>query len=321
MQIVDFTEKYVADARTLVMENYQEERQHVSSLPEIREIPRLCESAGDGLSVAAVENGRLMGFWGCMGPWENEFGSNAKGMFTPIHFHGAVREKRENIYRRMYQSLAERLVRQGIAYHTVALYAHDFSAVQGLFTCGFGMRCVDAVRTLDEINVTGESARGITCREIGRADFPKIRKLRAGLGEHLGKSPCFIKMSDADIENWQQRKESGSVRVFAAWQEEEPVAYLEIAKDGENFVTEVPEMQNICGAYCRPADRGQNIMQMLLNHVIAVLKEEGCSRLGVDYESLNLSAWSFWKKYFDAYTCSLTRRIVESACGNPKSPQ
>ncbi len=317
MQIVDFTEEYIADAQALAMENYQEERRHVKSLPEMGIFySPLCELAGNGLSVAAVENDRLVGFWGCEGPWENEFGSTASGIFTPIHLHGAVREKREHIYRRMYQSLAERLARQGIAYHTIALYAHDISAVQGLFTYGFGMRCVDAVRTLDQITVTGEADRDIICREIGRADYPKIRTLRAGLGAHLGKSPCFIMMSDAAIDSWQQRKESGGVRVFAAWRGEEPVAYLEITDDGENFATKVPEMQNICGAYCKPLDRGQNIMQMLLNHVITVLKEEGFSRLGVDYESINPSAWGFWTKYFEAYTYSLTRRIVESACGN-----
>ena len=314
MQIIDFAMEYTAAAQLLAMENYQEEREHVRSLPEVKEFPRLQELADNGLGVAAMENDRLLGFWGCMGPWENEFGSLAYGVFSPIHAHGAVREKRKNIYRRMYQSLAEKLVRKGIACHTIALYAHDISAVSGLFTYGFGMRCVDAIRPLEEIPLTSRADRTIICRESGEADFPKIRGLRTGLGEHLGKSPCFIMMSDADIESWQRRKESGGVRVFTAWSGEEMAAYLEITNCGENFATEVPEMQNICGAYCMPAFRGQEIMQMLLNHVIGILKAEGYTRLGVDYESINPNAWGFWSKYFEAYTYSLTRRIVESAC-------
>lgn len=92
------------------------------------------------------------------------------------------------------------------------------------------------------------------------------------------------------------------------------MAYLEIADGGENFATEVWEMRNICGAYCLPAYRGQGIMQLLLNFVIRTLQAEGYTLLGVDFESINPNAWGFWNKYFSAYTYSLTRRIVESAC-------
>lgn len=315
MRIIEFTTEHIAAAELLARENYQEEKETVCCLPELREWPGLQEIAGNGLGVAAMEDGRLLGFWGCAGPWENEYGSAARGVFTPLHAHGAIRENREGIYRRMYQSLADKLAEKGIAYHSIALYAHDTPALSGLFIYGFGMRCVDAVRTMEEISISGKSgmAEEISCRESGQADFPEIRKMRACLGKHLGKSPCFIRMSDADIENWQNRKESGGVRVFTAWRGEETAAYLEITDNGENFATEVPKMQSICGAYCLPAYRGQGIMQLLLNFVIRTLRAEGYILLGVDYESINPNAWGFWNKYFKAYTYSLTARLVESA--------
>lgn len=313
MQIVDFTVEYMEAAERLAKENYEEERGFVDCLPPFRELPRLREVAENGLGVAALEDGRLLGFWGCMGPWENEYGSRAKGVFAPLHAHGAVREKREDIYRRMYQSLAARLARRGIAYHTISLYAHDMAALSGLFTYGFGMRCVDAIRPMEEI-FPARGAAGMICRESGPVDFPAIRELRACLGRHLGESPCFIMMSDGDIENWQRRKEGSGLRVFTAWQGEELAAYLELTEDGENFATEADEMRNICGAYCLPAYRGLGVMPLLLNFAIGVLKAEGYTRLGVDYESINPTAWGFWNKYFEAYTYSLTRRIVESGC-------
>jgi hypothetical protein len=37
------------------------------------------------------------------------------------------------------------------------------------------------------------------------------------------------------------------------------------------------------------------------------------TRLGVDFESLNPTAYGFWLKYFDAYTHSVVRRIDEKA--------
>lgn len=316
MKIVDFTVEYAAAAELLAKDNYREEREHVSCLPEVRELPGLQELAENGFGVAAVEDDRLLGFWTYIGPWENEFGSMVQGIFSPVHAHGAIKENRADIYRRMYQTLAEKLVQKGIAYHTIALYTHDSAAVSGLFTYGFGMRCMDAVRALEEIPMPGRAVETIACRESGQADFPEIRKLRACLGEHLGKSPCFIKMSDEDIESWQRRKESGGVRVFTAWKGEELVAYLEITDDGENFATEDAEMQNICGAYCVPTYRGQGIMQYLLNHVMRTLRAEGYTKLGVDYESINPTAQGFWTKYFEPYTYSLTRRIVESAYKN-----
>ncbi len=103
------------------------------------------------------------------------------------------------------------------------------------------------------------------------------------------------------------------MRVFTAWRGEELIAYLEVTGEGENFVTNDPQMQNICGAYCMPQYRGQGVIQGLLGYAMKVLKDEGYTKLGVDFESLNPTAWGFWTKYFKAYTYSLTRRIVESA--------
>lgn len=56
------------------------------------------------------------------------------------------------------------------------------------------------------------------------------------------------------------------------------------------------EKQNICGAYCVPAYRGKGIMQQFVNHAMGVLRAEGYTKLGVDYESINPTAWKFWNK-------------------------
>lgn len=79
MKIIDFTEEYIAQARQLAAENYREEKVHVQALPEITDILLEQELTANGLGVAAVENGRLLGFWGCAGPWEREYGSLASG--------------------------------------------------------------------------------------------------------------------------------------------------------------------------------------------------------------------------------------------------
>lgn len=85
------------------------------------------------------------------------------------------------------------------------------------------------------------------------------------------------------------------------------------AKEGETFACETPDMMNICGAYCMPEYRGTGVYQELLAYLINVLKEEGYTRLGVDFESFNLTARGFWLKFFTPYTNSLVRRVDVSS--------
>jgi len=52
----------------------------------------------------------------------------------------------------------------------------------------------------------------------------------------------------------------------------------------------------------------------MLNLLLKKLKTQGYTRLGVDFESINPTAYGFWLKHFTAYTYSVVRRIDESAC-------
>ena len=69
---------------------------------------------------------------------------------------------------------------------------------------------------------------------------------------------------------------------------------------------------NICGAYCLPEYRGTGAAQAVLEHMLCTFQTEGFNRLGVDCESFNPTALGFWRKYFDAYTYSVVRRIDEN---------
>lgn len=77
----------------------------------------------------------------------------AKGTFSPIHAHGAIKENRPMIYKRMYQYAAEKWLKHKITYHAIAQYAHDTEALEAFFTYGFGLRCMDAIRPMEEISL------------------------------------------------------------------------------------------------------------------------------------------------------------------------
>lgn len=315
MIITDFEQKHINDAQALALSNYYEEREYMKALPATEWLPDLSMFVESRLGAVAIgEDGSLIGFLCCFEPWENAFDSKAIGTFSPIHAHGAIKEKRAEIYKRMYQYAAEKWVKRGIAYHAIALYAHDGDALGAMFQYGFGLRCVDAIREVSPIELSGLHERSeITFEEIQKDSVSEIRELRKLLSAHLGKSPCFMYSSKEDFQAWLLRAEKRDSRIFVAKEQDKVVAFVEVQNEGENFVTYMPDMKNICGAFCLPEYRGKQIFQGLLNYMMEVLKKDGVKRLGVDFESFNPTAYAFWLKYFEAYTHSVVRRIDECA--------
>ena len=140
-------------------------------------------------------------------------------------------------------------------------------------------------------------------------EFPLIGDMRFALHEHLKESPCFMQADAEDYKRWITKGEEGDRRTFVAIKDEKIVAYIDIAEEGENFVTVNPKMRNIQGAYCKPEYRGMKIYDDLLSFVVNALKEEGFEYLGVDFESYNPTANRFWAKHFKEYTNSVTQKI------------
>lgn len=311
MRVFDFEMKHVEAAKLIAIANYNEEREHVPILPDIDRIPDLEQFVSNRLGVVAFDEGRMVGFLCCYKPWENAFNSKAKGTFSPIHAHGSVKENRSMIYKRMYQIAAEKWVKHNISYHGIALYTHDIEAINAMFTYGFGLRCVDAIRPMEGLNL--QCSDEIHFGELAKADVMQIREMRQMLSEHFGNSPCFMYSTEEEFASWLIRAEARNTKLFVARKGEKPIAFVEISSNGENFVTEVSDMCNICGAFCLPEYRGKNIYQNLLNFTILKLKADGYKILGVDFESFNSTANAFWLKYFTAYTNSVVRRIDECA--------
>ena len=311
MKIVDFNMNHVASAVLLAKENYEEEREYVSYLPKIESTPDLEYFARNGLGVAALEDDCLVGFLCCYEPWDNAFDSTAKGTFSPIHAHGAIKENRQMIYKRMYQYAAEKWVKHKITYHGIAQYAHDTESLDAFFTYGFGLRCMDAIRPMREIDC--KSCEGISFDELTKENVSQIRELRKLQSEHMGYSPCFMYSTEQEVRTWIERAETRDSRLFVAKEDDKLIAFIEVTDDGENFATEDETMRNICGAYCLPEYRGRDIAPNLLNYAIGKLAGEGYKLLGVDFESFNPTAYGFWLKRFTAYTKSVVRRIDECA--------
>lgn len=308
MEIKKFTENDIEEARKIAMSNYDEEKKHVNELPEINRLPELEYFAANGLGVAAFENDKMVGFLCCYEPWEGAFDMrDTLGTFSPLYAHGAIKRNRGFIYQRMYESAAKLWAEKNIKTHGIALYAHDEEALEAFFEYGFGKRCMDQIRRTESIGEIKNEDNEF--EELKLEDFITIRNLRHELNEHLKKSPCFMHSTEEEFTEWIKRVENGDRRTFVARNQGKVIAYMDVAEEGENFITYRDDMMNLQGAYCIPEYRGRGIAQDLLYYVSGVMKEEGYSLLGVDHESFNPTANRFWKKYFKPYTSSLVRCI------------
>ncbi len=325
MNIVDFSREHIENAMRIAIDNYHMERRQVMVLPEYKKLPKELipayeQYAANGLGVAAVEDEKLLGFLCAYRPREDAFGTTGvRGTFSPIHAHGAeiaiAGKERDRIYSRLYQEAARKWVNAGIRSHAIALYAHDRVTINSFFYNGFGLRCLDLIRTLEQPFIQrGIEVGGLhpDYAEVPRTEWNKLLPLHSALVKHLGESPTFMQFPPMDEDGFYAHS-SKDTRYFAAKAGDRYIAYIKIADAGENFVTEHETMMNICGACCSPEFRGLGIYHNLLGYLTDILKQEGYQLLGVDCESFNPNARGFWSKYFAEYTNSVVRRIDEKA--------
>lgn len=308
IELFDFSENHVEQAMRIAKANYEEERKLVPALPPVDMLPDLTCFAKFGFGSAAFEQGQMVGFLCFFPPIDNAFGTtNVKGTFSPIHAHGTVKVNRGKIYSNLYQAAGEKLVKSGILSHSIALYAHDYEAKDSFFINGFGLRCADAIRPLSPLTPNKTAEFNFT--EVPNENKGILTELYNLLIDHLGSSPCFMPFPQLSETEFAAEKDKADIRYFAALIDGKAVAYIKVGDEGENFVCDEPKMLNICGACCLPEYRGTGLVHNLLLCLVRRLSQEGCTRLGVDFETFNPTARGFWLKHFTAYTGGVVRRI------------
>jgi len=305
-----FAFEHIEAAKKIALDNYNEEREYVQELPEAAELWDIGFFVENGYGVVALEEGSVVGYLCFFNPWSGAFDTeDSLGTFSPLHANGAIKKNRYRIYQDMYEYAAMYLASKNIKGLGVCLYAHDEISKNALFEYGFGMRCKDSIQKISAFCQNQIQNSDLKFEELKVEDFPLLHEHRHDLHEHLKESPCFMQADADDYKRWITKVDEGDRRTFIAKLGDEIVAYVDIAEEGENFVTVHPKMRNIQGAYCKPEYRGMKIYGDLLTFVAGVLKEEGYEYLGVDFESYNPTANRFWSKHFNEYTNSVTRRI------------
>jgi GNAT superfamily N-acetyltransferase len=260
-------------------------------------------------SLRVSKRGKVLGYLSFWGGNNGQFG-NVKGSFSPLFANGYGGEDRGKIASLLFQHASEEMIKEEILSYAICIYSHDAEIISSLTMNGFGMRCSDAVRNVGkplDIQVNTE----YFYEEIHYSEASCLLPLKNSLVRHLRKSPTYFPNEEFSKESFISMCDRRQSRFFIAKDKSDIIGYFEIMKDGETFITEEPDMLNICGAYLKEDYRGKNIYQSLFSFVLETLKKDGIKRLGVDCETINPTALRFWKKYFDSYTYSFVRRIDE----------
>ncbi|MCL2883970.1 MAG: GNAT family N-acetyltransferase [Oscillospiraceae bacterium] len=317
MQIIDFTAAHMEEAASLAKQNYEDEQEFVPALPAVESVSALGEFADNGLGVAAFEGDTMMGFLCGNRPWDNTWDiPGLRNVFSPMGANGVIGENRAKIYARLYQAAGEKWAAVGAASHAVCLYAHDREAQAQFFRYSFGMRCVDAIRRVEAMNC--RPCEGYVFSELAPKDILRVLPMEKRLDESYRASPFFMFRKPPIEAAFLGNYECAQSVYFIAEQKGQIVAFIRAEQDGENFIRDIPGYLHIKGGFCLTEHRGKGLNQKLLSLLTAKLKAQGCTRLGVDFESINPTAWGFWLKYFTAYTHSLVRRIDENVLAAPE---
>jgi len=304
--VKDFSPSFAGEAAELARVCYEREREHVPALPEYafgRDVERLIsELAGNGLGVAAFEDGRLTGFLCCTQPFLNSFCStDAVGVFSPMCCNGVTGEDSGRVWGALYHTAAPKWADAGAASHAVALFAHDRAGQEAFYRSGFGLRCVDAVRTAEPLGIV--PSHGYNFCELQTDELKFVCPLDKMLNMHMAAAPIFLKR--------ELRSPQEGARYFGAFAGGDLVAFLQQGGAGENLAAE--RMENITGAFCLHGHRRRGVSAALLDLAARTLRDEGHLRIGVDFESFNPEGSGFWLRHFTAYTHSVVRRIDERA--------
>ncbi|MGN9164484.1 GNAT family N-acetyltransferase [Tissierellaceae bacterium HCP3S3_D8] len=320
MKIQNMEQKYIKEALTLAIEEYNME---CTKCPQLMKrsfkqeleilIQRLFKNK---YGKVAIENGKVIGYIAFKEP-QDEFHGNARGVFSPLGGSAFTGSNRSMLASKLLQEVTADLVSDGIFSLALSRYAHDEEVGRSFVMNGFGIRCSDAIMKLSTRTKISELNTDIRFEELVKDDKREILRLRQELIKHLSSAPIFLPTNVTQDDNW---LENDKMRVFVAKEKNRIIGYmsLDTETEAETFVSDSDNIYNINGAYVDREYRSKGIAQQLLEYLCGISENEGIEYLGVDCETLNPTALRFWNKYFDNYTYSYARRIDERILNHDK---
>jgi len=236
---------------------------------------------------------------------------NYDGFYSPLHGHAIKKSYRKKGYQLLYQHLAKELVDASILSHAITLYYEDDVSMNTWFHLGFGLRLIDSYKEIDR-GSTKISRRDLSIEQVCLSELNKLAPLIKRFQAYFEESPLFMKRAQEDpLKDYASFLQQRNHYLYCLIKGSKVVALMKLRPRGENYLTCDPKSIHICGLYVQEAMQSKGLASDFLDLVEGEIGQLGYELLGVDFESFNIKGASFWHKYFQPYTYTLTRRIDE----------
>jgi GNAT superfamily N-acetyltransferase len=308
MQIVPFSARNIPEAAQWFVASLEALRREVPALSDqMCALPVVAERLAGIEGVAAIEDGRLVGYLLSWYPIERFRGAERAGAFVPEWAHGAVGPDRGAIYRALYRVASAQWAEAGCDVHAVSVLAHDRVAVDAWFWNGFGLTVVDGVRAMQPIGAHPPVGYGV--RPAERSDIPALVVLDREHWQHYVKPPVFMAPHESrSADEWDAFLTWPGNTVWLAEDASGPFGFIRFDRqfDGADILTTETGIF-ISGAYVRPAYRGRGAAAAILDAALRRYAAQGFTCCTLDFEAFNPEAASFWMRYFTPVSYGLLR--------------
>jgi GNAT superfamily N-acetyltransferase len=305
---VPFTSLHAHEAAGLFVGSLDTLRSEVPAIPaDLADVGAVAERLADMSGVAAMEDGRLLGYLTAWFPIAGFRGTDRTGAYGPEWAHGAISDRRPAIDRALYRAASVSWAEAGCDVHAITLLADDAGAVETWFWSGFGMGTVDAVRAM--VPLASTAPAGYVVRRAVMDDVPPLAVLDAEHARHYAAAPVFMVPPDMmDVAGWTAFLSRPGNTAWLAEDETGPFGFIRFDREfGGADVVESTTGVFISGAYVRPAHRGRAAASSILDAALSHYGGEGLSFCAVDFEAFNPEATAFWLRHFAPVCYSLMR--------------
>lgn len=316
--IISLKEDHLRDASRLVSERYLQLYKNVPVLPrkyiESKTFLPLLQNLfrASGAGVAAFHHNRLVGF--LTGRLMPSF-RGKRSVYSPEWANAAELIDSAKIYQEMYSILSAEWVSKRYIAHYISLFPNDTQAYNALYWMGFGMISVDAIRSLDPI----EMAPGdYPIRAAVLQDVDQVRKLHEDLRSYMRKAPIFLITAAQDRVFFEEWLSDTQKVVWLASAEDKPAAFMRLGPADEDVCTIIQDegTTSIYAAFTAEKVRNGGLGASLLNHALCKARKSGYERCAVCFEPMNLLGTNFWLKYFQPVCYSVVRYIDQRVLGD-----
>lgn len=257
-----------------------------------------------GTAIIARLDNNLIGYLAY-----DEFPFNGeKSVFCPAIAHAAVEEYKEEAYLLLYKSISEEWVGRHIYNHMWTISFNDVKLRDILYDLGFGSYVIDAFAAVN-IKLHCDSHYEVRSAEVHDAGI--LHGLVEESRQYYISAPLFLKRDQYSINEIREIIQKG--HVYIAWDGDKGIGFINLSVSQRNNVIDLSESDNglidEIGIYIKPEYRGKGLGKELLKRVFDYCDNNGIRRIHVDFETANLFANRFWRKYFSPMLLSVRRTI------------